>query len=227
MDPALVTRFGDARIPRYTSYPTAPHFRAPFTDRDLRAPRRGGGTGAALALPSHPLLRQPLLVLRLPHAGGQERRRHRCLRRGTGRRDRPGGGGAAAPRAHQPSALRRRHADPCRPRPLPPDHGKHRPRVRFRTRGRTCRRGGPPHPGYAHDRGAGGARRQSRQPRRAIARPPRAAGGQPGPDHGGDRGRHHILARCRRRPTASPGIRPPRAGWSEPATCPSASTTSR
>jgi oxygen-independent coproporphyrinogen III oxidase len=53
MDAALVDRFGDQRIPRYTSYPTAPHFSAEVGARQCQAWLGALDPGAALSLYLH------------------------------------------------------------------------------------------------------------------------------------------------------------------------------
>ena len=63
----LIARY-DQRVPRYTSYPTAPHFSV-AVDRDvLRSlAARPAGRHRALALSARAVLRPALSVLRLPH----------------------------------------------------------------------------------------------------------------------------------------------------------------
>ena len=57
-------------MPRYTSYPTAPHFHAGIGPDDLsQLARRAARGHPALALPARPVLPAALLVLRLPHHG--------------------------------------------------------------------------------------------------------------------------------------------------------------
>ena len=74
MRPNLAVCYGQERLPRYTSYPTAPHFSpaiAPATYAEwLKAiPRR-----ASASLYVHvPFLPLDVLVLRLSHHGGAAR----------------------------------------------------------------------------------------------------------------------------------------------------------
>ena len=53
MDAALIRRFEDQRIPRYTSYPTAPHFSASVGTRDCRAWLAALDPAAGLSLYLH------------------------------------------------------------------------------------------------------------------------------------------------------------------------------
>ena len=82
-----------ANLPRYTSYPTAPHF-GPLGEAEYRGWLAGIRPEDPLSLYLHiPYLRLALLVLRLPHHGDAERaaaspatarpccRRPRCWRR--------------------------------------------------------------------------------------------------------------------------------------------------
>ena len=60
----------EARVPRYTSYPTAPHFHAGVTGETLRGWLADLPDGMPLSLYLHvPVLRHAVLVLRLPHHG--------------------------------------------------------------------------------------------------------------------------------------------------------------
>ena len=66
-DAELVARY-DGRVPRYTSYPTAPHFSPAVGAADLRRlARRAAGRDAAVALSARAVLRPALPVLRLQH----------------------------------------------------------------------------------------------------------------------------------------------------------------
>jgi len=53
MDAALIERFGDQRIPRYTSYPTAPHFSAAVGAREAEAWLQALDPAATLSLYLH------------------------------------------------------------------------------------------------------------------------------------------------------------------------------
>ena len=70
MSPELVKRYS-APVPRYTSYPTAPHFSSDVGPETYRAWLGELPAGTRLsALYPHPVLRIALLVLRLLHEGG-------------------------------------------------------------------------------------------------------------------------------------------------------------
>ena len=84
-----ITKYLSERIPRYTSYPTAPHFSAavgPLSYRDwLKAlPPRS----QAVALSACAVLRDAVLVLRLPHQHHPPPRARRTLRGAAGARNR-------------------------------------------------------------------------------------------------------------------------------------------
>ena len=74
MRPDLAACYGQERLPRYTSYPTAPHFSAeigPDTYAEwLKAIPR---TRHDVTLSSHSVLSVDVLVLRLPHLGRSPR----------------------------------------------------------------------------------------------------------------------------------------------------------
>ncbi len=53
MDPALIRRYGEQRLPRYTSYPTAPHFTAEVGEAACGAWLEGLDLGARLSLYLH------------------------------------------------------------------------------------------------------------------------------------------------------------------------------
>ena len=107
----------DARVPRYTSYPTANHFKPTRRAQRIRglARRRPGGA-ERIALCACALLPQAVLVLRLPDA----RHEHGCaaarLSRHAEDRDRPCRRRAARGRHARTAALGRghAHADGCR-----------------------------------------------------------------------------------------------------------------
>ena len=63
---ALIAKY-DAPVPRYTSYPTAPHFSPDVGAATLRALAARAAGRAAFALPARAVLRPAVLVLRLPH----------------------------------------------------------------------------------------------------------------------------------------------------------------
>ena len=80
MRPDLAVCYGQERLPRYTSYPTAPHF----------SPAVGPGTyaewlkadpakGQRVALSARAVLPGDVLVLRLPHHRRSARRADRGL----------------------------------------------------------------------------------------------------------------------------------------------------
>ena len=80
----LRARYGEERLPRYTSYPTAPHFSPIGVSRHLRGLARldcAGDDGFAVSpcavLPLH------VLVLRLPHHRHAASRAYRRLHRGA------------------------------------------------------------------------------------------------------------------------------------------------
>ena len=70
MRPDLIARYADERLPRYTSYPTAPHFSAEVGSETYA---RWLGTippaSRRFALRPHPVLPADVLVLRLQHHG--------------------------------------------------------------------------------------------------------------------------------------------------------------
>ena len=98
-DAELVARY-DGRVPRYTSYPTAPHFTAGGRRGDLRrvaaGPARRHGS---VALSARAVLRPAVPLLRLQHHGGAARFVAARLRRAARARDRPRRGADRAARA--------------------------------------------------------------------------------------------------------------------------------
>ncbi len=68
--PDLIAKY-DQRVPRYTSYPTAPHFSAARGRANLyQLAARIAGGHRAVTLSARAVLRPALPVLRLPYRGG-------------------------------------------------------------------------------------------------------------------------------------------------------------
>ena len=79
----LRARYGEERLPRYTSYPTAPHF-SPSVSRDTYAGWLASiapETTASLYL--HVPFCRSMLVLRLPHHRHAASRAYRRIHRGA------------------------------------------------------------------------------------------------------------------------------------------------
>ena len=175
---ALIAKY-DIRVPRYTSYPTAPQFR-PTIDAAVYE-------GWLRALPDVPVS----LYLHVPFCAelcwfcgcnttAVRRREPMDAYADTllAEIDRV----AAAIGRRMPvraSALGRRHAARAARRPHDGDHGAAARGVRLRRRCRDRGRDRPAHRRRRGDRHAGRDRRHPRQPRRAGFRPGGAARGQP------------------------------------------------
>ena len=188
MRPDLAACYGQERLPRYTSYPTAPHFSAAIGPGKyaewLKAipPARH-----RVALSARAVLPVDVLVLRLQHLGGPPRRPDRRLCRGAALRNRPGVAADRSPHQGRPHPFRRRHADHHGARDLRRSDGID-PAVLLRAAlGRDRHRDRPAHADRPDDRRARLRRRQPGEPRRAELRSRGAARHQPGAEFRGDR----------------------------------------
>ena len=80
MRPDLAACYGQERLPRYTSYPTAPHFSAAIGPGQYAEWLKAIPPHATTSLYLHvPFCRADVLVLRLQHLGGPPRRAGRGL----------------------------------------------------------------------------------------------------------------------------------------------------
>ena len=113
-DEDLVRRY-DRSGPRYTSYPTAVQFSDRFGVNEYRAVARGQQPGpdpaAAVAVRAHPVLLEPVLLLRLHQGHHAQPREGRGLPVPAAPRDRDAGRAVRPRPRRRAAALRRRHAD--------------------------------------------------------------------------------------------------------------------
>ena len=194
----LAKSYGQDRLPRYTSYPTAPHFSA--VDRRSRLSELAQidpCSAAGLHLSSRTVLQVHVLVLRMPHLRDEARRSDRDLRVGPANRSASGRRDHRTEAADLPRPLRRRHADdhdarnlrrPCRRSAL------------FVLRAARCRDRGRDRPAHADRTDGGGAGLLRRQPR------------EPGRPELRSRSRNAPSTACRassRRPSPSSGCAGP------------------
>ena len=76
----LAQSYGQDRLPRYTSYPTAPHFSPAIGEAELsELAEVDARPGAGLDLHARARLPLHVLVLRMPHVCDQTRRSDRDL----------------------------------------------------------------------------------------------------------------------------------------------------
>ena len=160
----LAHSYGQDRLPRYTSYPTAPHFSPAIGEENYRSWLKSVPVRAAgLDLPARPVLPIHVLVLRMPHVGDEARRSDRDLC------SRPAYRSAPCRRDHRPEnaglscSLRRRYADDHVARNV---RGSRRRATLFVFRASRCRnrrRDRSAHADGADDRGARLLRRQPRE----------------------------------------------------------------
>ncbi len=205
----LLSRYG-GRAPRYTSYPTAAQF-TPAIDADAYGALALGAADdqAGLALRPRPLLRPPLLVLRLQRARGASVLRRSATMSGWSATSSPWSRRVcrrgSAPTACIWAAARRTC---CRWTTSPPSSAPSGTcstcsRARDRRRARS----------FATDPPVGAGRRlprpDPRQPRRAGPVARRAGGGEPARAVRGGRPRRRLAARDRRPFAQSrPDVRP-------------------
>ena len=178
-DAELVARY-DGRAPRYTSYPTAPHFSPAIGAQILcRLARAIARRRPAFALPACAVLRPALLLLRLQHQRRPARFVAPELRGAAGARDRSRRGVHRPARPRRARPLGRRHADePARRSPRSADGAN--PRAVRGRRGRRGRdRARSDDPSQGPPRGARRDGRHPHQPRRAGPRSRGAKGDRP------------------------------------------------
>ena len=101
-----------AHVPRYTSYPTAPHFHKGVDRRRIwRVAWHPAPRHAALPLSAHTVLRHAVLVLRLSHHGREQLRAGAGLCGAAGARDRSDRRHAERSPSGQSHPFRRRLSD--------------------------------------------------------------------------------------------------------------------
>ena len=221
MTPELIARY-DQRVPRYTSYPTAPHFRPDITAETYASWL--GGTGArqaVVALSARPFLCGALPLLRLQHRRHAQLQGRGFLRGVPGTGDRPRCAKPARSYGRLPHSLGWGYPDHSLAGRPPADLMASRCSLRDSSRRGDCGRdrSADDHPGACE--GACRLRPQPGKPRCPGFRPQGAGNHQAGAVLRADGAGRRLAAACRRdgsqpRSDVWPAVSECRRAWSAP-----------